>query len=52
MAAKRSGGVSGEAVWLDGRFVAWSDANVHILTHTLHYGLGVFEVLQQMCQEK
>ncbi|MEE9607515.1 MAG: branched-chain amino acid transaminase [Myxococcota bacterium] len=43
MAAKRSGGVSGEAVWLDGRFVAWSDANVHILTHTLHYGLGVFE---------
>ncbi len=43
MAAKRSGGVSGEAIWLDGRFVDWSDANVHILTHTLHYGLGVFE---------
>jgi branched-chain amino acid aminotransferase len=37
------GGVTGEAIWLDGRFVDWSAANVHILTHTLHYGLGVFE---------
>jgi branched-chain amino acid aminotransferase len=35
--------VSGEKIWLDGRFVDWSEANVHILTHTLHYGLGVFE---------
>ena len=35
--------ISGEKVWLDGEFVAWADANVHILTHTLHYGLGVFE---------
>jgi branched-chain amino acid aminotransferase len=32
-----------ERVWLDGGFVAWDDARVHILTHTLHYGLGVFE---------
>ena len=30
-------------IWLDGNFVNWDDANVHILTHTLHYGLGVFE---------
>jgi branched-chain amino acid aminotransferase len=36
-------GVSGEAIWLDGDFVAWDEARVHILTHTLHYGLGVFE---------
>lgn len=36
-------GVTGEAIWLDGEFVKWEDANVHILTHTLHYGLGVFE---------
>jgi branched-chain amino acid aminotransferase len=36
-------GVTGEKIWLDGRFVAWADANVHLLTHTLHYGLGVFE---------
>lgn len=28
---------------MDGRLVNWDDANVHILTHTLHYGLGVFE---------
>jgi branched-chain amino acid aminotransferase len=30
-------------VWLDGKFVDWKDANVHILTHALHYGFGVFE---------
>jgi len=30
-------------IWLDGRFVPWGEANVHVLTHTLHYGLGVFE---------
>ena len=30
-------------VWMDGEFVDWDDANVHILTHTLHYGVGVFE---------
>ncbi len=35
--------VSGEAIWLDGRFVDWDAARVHVLTHTLHYGLGVFE---------
>jgi len=28
---------------MDGKFVDWAHANVHILTHTLHYGLGVFE---------
>ncbi|HIC91232.1 MAG TPA: branched-chain amino acid transaminase [Syntrophaceae bacterium] len=32
-----------ERIWLDGDFVNWDDANIHILTHTLHYGLGVFE---------
>jgi len=32
-----------ERVWHNGALVAWDDANVHILTHTLHYGLGVFE---------
>jgi branched-chain amino acid aminotransferase len=32
-----------DRIWLDGRFVAWEDATVHVLTHTLHYGLGVFE---------
>jgi len=32
-----------EKIWLDGEFVDWDAANVHILTHTLHYGLGVYE---------
>jgi branched-chain amino acid aminotransferase len=36
-------GVTGEAIWLDGEFVPWSEARVHVLTHSLHYGLGVFE---------
>ena len=35
--------ITGEKIWLDGQFVDWPDAKVHILTHTLHYGLGVFE---------
>ena len=30
-------------IFMDGEMVAWRDANVHVLTHTLHYGLGVFE---------
>lgn len=30
-------------IWMDGKFVDWADANVHILTHTLHYGSGAFE---------
>jgi branched-chain amino acid aminotransferase len=32
-----------EKIWMDGELVDWDDANVHILTHSLHYGLGVFE---------
>ena len=32
-----------QKVWLDGELVAWDDANVHILTHSLHYGVGAFE---------
>jgi len=30
-------------IWMDGKLVPWKKANVHVLTHTLHYGLGVFE---------
>jgi branched-chain amino acid aminotransferase len=30
-------------IWLDGQFVDWKDAKIHVLTHTLHYGMGVFE---------
>ena len=30
-------------IWLDGQMVPWREARVHVLTHTLHYGMGVFE---------
>jgi branched-chain amino acid aminotransferase len=30
-------------IWMDGKFVDWADANVHILTHGLHYGYSIFE---------
>jgi branched-chain amino acid aminotransferase len=32
-----------EKIWMNGELVAWGDAKVHILTHSLHYGMGVFE---------
>ena len=32
-----------DKIWMDGKFVSWGDANVHVLTHSLHYGLAVFE---------
>ncbi len=32
-----------EQIWFDGKLVPWEAAQVHVLTHTLHYGLGVFE---------
>ena len=31
------------SIWLDGELVPWEEAKVHVLTHTFHYGLGVFE---------
>ncbi len=33
-------------IWMDGEWVEWRDAKVHVLTHTLHYGAGVFEGLR------
>lgn len=30
-------------IWMDGKLVDWDDAKIHVLTHTLHYGCGVFE---------
>lgn len=32
-----------DKIWMDGKLVDWDNANVHVMTHTLHYGLGVFE---------
>jgi branched-chain amino acid aminotransferase len=39
-------------IWLDGELVPWRDAKVHLLTHTLHYGLGVFEGVRAYNTEK
>lgn len=30
-------------IWMDGQFIPWQDAKIHVLSHTLHYGCGVFE---------
>jgi branched-chain amino acid aminotransferase len=32
-----------EKIWMNGELIAWDDAKVHVLTHSLHYGMGVFE---------
>ncbi len=36
-------GIESRMIWMDGKFVPFADATVHVLSHTLHYGLGVFE---------
>jgi len=33
-------------IWFDGKMVDWRSANIHVLTHSLHYGMGVFEGLR------
>ena len=39
-------------IWYDGKLVPWRDATTHVLTHTLHYGLGVFEGLRAYKTDK
>ena len=39
-------------IWMDGQLVEWRDAKVHVLTHTLHYGCGVFEGVRAYQTEK
>ncbi|MBU1992447.1 MAG: branched-chain amino acid transaminase [Patescibacteria group bacterium] len=41
-----------KAIFLDGKFVPWDKAKIHILTHTLHYGSGVFEGIRFYNTEK
>ena len=43
--------ISGE-IWFDGQMIDWQDANTHLLTHTLHYGLGVFEGVRAYSTQK
>jgi branched-chain amino acid aminotransferase len=35
--------IKSDKIWMDGELVDWDDARIHVLTHTLHYGCGVFE---------
>lgn len=37
-------------IWMDGRLVPWQDAHLHVMTHTLHYGIGVFEGIRCYAQ--
>ena len=41
-----------DKIWMDGELVAWQDAKVHILTHSLHYGSGVFEGIRAYATER
>jgi len=43
MSSTSSAVLRADKIWLDGKFVKWDEANVHLMTHALHYGLGVFE---------
>lgn len=39
-------------IWFDGKLTPWRDAKVHVLTHTLHYGMGVFEGIRAYKTDK
>jgi len=39
-------------IWMDGEMVDWREAKTHVLTHTLHYGMGVFEGVRAYKAEK
>ena len=41
-----------DTIWMDGEFVDWDDAQIHVLTHGLHYGTGVFEGVRCYDTEK
>ena len=39
-------------IWLDGQWKPWQEANTHVLTHSLHYGMGIFEGLRAYPTDK
>ena len=43
-------GIESRYIWMDGKLVPFHEANVHVLSHTLHYGLGVFEGIRSYRQ--
>lgn len=40
-----------KSIWMDGELVAWEDAQIHVLSHALHYGTGVFEGIRAYANE-
>jgi branched-chain amino acid aminotransferase len=43
MSSTSGNALRSDQIWLDGRLVKWDEGQVHVMTHALHYGLGVFE---------
>jgi branched-chain amino acid aminotransferase len=43
MSSTSSAVLRAEQIWMDGKFVKWDEGQMHVMTHALHYGLGVFE---------
>lgn len=43
-------GIESRFIWMDGKLVPFADAQIHVLSHTLHYGLGVFEGIRSYIQ--
>jgi branched-chain amino acid aminotransferase len=42
----------GQKIWMDGKFIGWDEAHVHVLSHTLHYGLAAFEGIRcYLCED-
>lgn len=39
-------------IWLDGKLVPWREAKTHVLTHTLHYGMGFLKVSEPITRQK
>jgi branched-chain amino acid aminotransferase len=44
--------IKADTIWMDGKLVPWDQAQVHVLTHSLHYGLGIFEGIRCYKGEK
>ncbi len=44
--------MNGQKIWLDGNFIAWKDAKIHILSHVIHYGSGAFEGIRLYKKKK
>lgn len=43
--------IRSEEIWMDGQFVPFDQATIHVLSHTLHYGLGLFEGIRAYTQD-